>query len=197
MVSHRARMAALAAPLAALLSCSSDDAGRSEVTSLRVGVPAPILRAAGQVAIGFHKGALTREGMVTIGNDGRPAARILESWEASADRLTWRLKIRPGVRFHDGTPATASELAPHMSAQLKASSLGAVKSVEAETDNIVRVTLNEPYAFLFEDLALINAQRASNGQTYYTGAYAVAEESPERLLLKAVPAHYRGEPAID
>ncbi len=32
---------------------------------------------------------------------------LAESWEASADGLTWTFKLRPDVKFHDGEPLTA------------------------------------------------------------------------------------------
>lgn len=35
---------------------------------------------------------------------------LAESWSASADGLTYTLKLRPGVRFSDGTPMTAADV---------------------------------------------------------------------------------------
>jgi peptide/nickel transport system substrate-binding protein len=35
---------------------------------------------------------------------------LAESWTASADSLTWTLKLRPGVRFSDGTPFTSADV---------------------------------------------------------------------------------------
>ena len=194
----RAGAAALLAPLVILTSCSTADTAGAQA-SLRVGVAAPVLRATnmGSVGLGFHKAALTREPLVIIGPDGRPAPRVVESWEAGPDRLVWRLKIRPGVRFHDGTPVTAAEIAPHVEAELKGSSLGAVQTAVAEGSDVIQITLAEPYAFLLEDISFITAQRVVGRSVFHTGPYAVAEESAERLLLRAVDDHYRGAPAID
>jgi peptide/nickel transport system substrate-binding protein len=36
---------------------------------------------------------------------------LAESWEVSDDGLVWTFKIREGVKFHDGTPCTAEDVA--------------------------------------------------------------------------------------
>lgn len=198
MIRHRAKTAALLAPLAGLLACANGDTEATPRASLRVGYAAPAVRESGQpVAFAFNKQVLTRETLVTIGNDGRIMPRILESWTSTPDGLVWRLKVRRGIRFHDGSPVTAPELTPQMSAELSGYSLGAVQSVEAEGDDVIRIALREPYGFLLEDISLITAQRTVDGKTYYTGPYAIVEDTPDRLVVRAVDEHYRGDPTID
>lgn len=192
------RALAIVIAMVMVAGCERHDQEIESRDVLRVGVATPVLLASQQnLGLGFHKAALTRETLVTIGPDGRPLPRIIDAWEADARRLVWRLRLRNGVQFHDGTPITASELAPLVGRSLDGLSLGAVARVEAEGTHVLRVTLNEPYAFLFDDLALISAQRVVDGKTYDTGPYTVAEESQDRLLFKAVPSHYRGRPAVD
>ena len=38
----------------------------------------------------------------------RPA--LAESWDVTPDQLTWTFHLRPGVRFHDGSPLTADDV---------------------------------------------------------------------------------------
>ena len=43
------------------------------------------------------------EGLITIEN-GRPVPKLALSWQSSPDFQEWTFKLRPGVKFHDGTP---------------------------------------------------------------------------------------------
>jgi len=44
------------------------------------------------------------EGLVTTEN-GRPVSRLALSWQNSPDYKEWTFKLRPGVKFHNGTPS--------------------------------------------------------------------------------------------
>ncbi len=184
--------------LCAATACSVDSEEQEEPSSARVGVAAPVLRASqGSVGLAYHRNALTRDVLVTMGNDGRATPRILESWEVSPDGLVWRFRVREGIRSHDGSELTAIVLAQHVERALSGSSLGALEGVSTEGTYILRIALKESYAFLLEDLSVITAVNTVNGKVFGTGPYQVIEESPDRLLLKASPGYYRGNPEID
>lgn len=181
----------------AVVGCTGEGAARDSVHSLRIGASTPALQAAaGSVSLAYLRNALSRETMVAISENGRPVPRVLQSWEVSEDRLTWRLRLRPGVRFHDGTPATAAVLAPQVADHLATESLGAVRSVFGQDDELV-VVLNEPYAFLLEDLALHTALRMIDDETFGTGPYRAIEQTDDTVILRSVTDHYRGAPAIE
>lgn len=193
------RAIALAAlPWALASGCTSTGANAPEDTTVLVGVPAPVLQAtAGSVGLAYHRNALTRELLVTMSTDGRPTPKVIESWRGSDDQLTWQLTVRDGVRFHDGVVLDAQVLAAHVGAQLAALSQGEVRDVSAIDDRTLRIRLNRPYAFLFEDLSVISAQRSEGGRTIDTGPYRVTEESASHLELAAFDNYYRGKPEIE
>lgn len=189
------------------LACRAAAPEVESLASLTVGVAAPVIQQSGSpVGISYHRDALSRETLVALGIDGRPSPRVLDSWETSGDGLTWRLKIRPGIRFHDLTPLTAQELVPQLRSGLMAAALGKVESIEPEGEHAILIRLRERFSFLPEDLGQATAvhvvqERDDRGKvisrkTYGTGPYVVAEESAERIDLREFPNHYRGDPGV-
>ncbi|MDQ3071467.1 MAG: ABC transporter substrate-binding protein [Acidobacteriota bacterium] len=192
--SHRAGAAVFAA-LAIVAGCRRATAD-ADVLSLRIGVAAPVLRESGTVGLSYTRTALSRENLLTFSDNGRPTPRVLDAWHREPDGRTWRLHVRPGILFHDGTPVTAPEIAPQIAEELAVSAPGIVKSVTAENEATLVVSLHGPYAFLLEELAFISVRRVVGNKTFGTGPYTVVEESPERILFSAVEDHYRGEPDV-
>jgi len=43
-----------------------------------------------------------------------PKPQMAESWSKSADGLTWSFKLRPNLKFHDGSPVTAKDVVPSL-----------------------------------------------------------------------------------
>jgi len=48
---------------------------------------------------------------VGLTQDYEPAPDLAESWATSPDGLTWTFKIRSGMKWHDGVPLTAKDIA--------------------------------------------------------------------------------------
>src|ERR1700704_2200768 len=48
------------------------------------------------------------EGLVTIDTDGKTKPLLATVWTVSPDRLSYTFKLRPGVKFHNGTPFDSS-----------------------------------------------------------------------------------------
>jgi oligopeptide transport system substrate-binding protein len=48
-------------------------------------------------------------GLTTYDAEGRVVAGLAESWQESEDGLTWRFRLRPGLKWSDGVPLTADD----------------------------------------------------------------------------------------
>ena len=91
---------------------------------------------------------------------------LAESWEISADGLTYTFTLRDGVRFHDGTPFNAEAVKFNFDRMLDESHpfhdtgpfplsffFGSIASTEVVDDLTVRFTLSEPYGPFLSNLA--------------------------------------------
>ncbi|MBN1283547.1 MAG: peptide-binding protein [Proteobacteria bacterium] len=79
--------------------------------------------------------------------------RLAESWEISPDHLSYTFRLRRGVRWHDGAPFTADDVAytferimdPKVDAASLRNYFRDVKRVDKLGDHAVRVVYSEPY----------------------------------------------------
>ena len=94
--------------------------------------------------------------LVVEDETGAPQPYLLESFEANDDFTVWTLRMRPGIRFHDGTPAGADALAIHVQ-NLKAGALTGqllrrIESWEIVDELTLKVYSNAPFAGLVSGL---------------------------------------------
>ncbi len=61
------------------------------------------------VVADFEVYTLNYDLLVNFGQDLEPVPGFAESWTTSEDGLTWTFKIRPGMLWSDGEPATAED----------------------------------------------------------------------------------------
>ncbi len=113
--SRLARLAALALALSALLVAGPPVPARAaDPLVLRVGTTQDLEALNPFNAyqyIGYEVFYLNYDLLVGFGNDLKPIPGFAESWSQSADGKTWTFKIRPGMKWSDGTPATAEDAA--------------------------------------------------------------------------------------
>ncbi|MBN9023065.1 MAG: ABC transporter substrate-binding protein [Rhizobiales bacterium] len=90
---------------------------------------------------------------------GGIVGQLVTDWTVSDDQLEITLTLRPGVKFHDGTPFDAAavkfnlERAMTLEESARKGELRAIKSIEAVDDATVKLVLSEPFAPLFASLA--------------------------------------------
>jgi peptide/nickel transport system substrate-binding protein len=101
------------------------------------------------------------DGLTKPGRDLAPAPDLATSWETSADGLAWTFRLRDGVKWSDGQPFTADDVAfnfndivlkKELGAQ-NAGNFSAVKSVAVVDAKTVRFDLSRRFAALPSFLA--------------------------------------------
>ncbi|MGK9236932.1 hypothetical protein KXS07_34695 [Inquilinus limosus] len=154
------------------------------------------------------------EGLTAVDKDLRVVPELAESWTVSPDGLTYVFTLRPGAKFHDGSPVTPADVAASF-ARVRdpktgspyASRIDMVKSVEPTGDRQVTVTLTTPSAPFLANLpqiVIVPAAAATGGidlqrKTAGTGPFTLKEWVPDTYLLLAKAGGYwePGLPKLD
>lgn len=126
---------------------------------------------------------------------------LATDWQLSEDRLVWTITLREGVRFSDGTPLTAADVAfTFMTAKATPDSLdlSAMEHAEALDPLTLRITLNRPwitFAEAFYTLGIV--PQASYGPDYGrapvgSGPYQLVSWSEGEQLIVRRNDHHHG-----
>jgi len=142
--------------------------------------------------------------LVALGPDLRLMPSLAVSW-SNPDSTTWSFRLRPGVRFHDGSPLTAADVV-HTIKRLKGdeslaarSQLSDVTGAVVEGDEVV-IRTSRPSARLLHELTQVaivqdGATRESlDSRANGTGPFRVESFTPRRRLGLARHEAYWGAP---
>jgi peptide/nickel transport system substrate-binding protein len=145
----------------------------------------------------------------------QPVPHLAESVKA-VNPLTWELKLKKGVKFHNGEPFTAESvkfsfervLNPEQKAPIRGFFTW-VKSVDVVDEHTVRVVTQKPYPLFQEILTLANFGMVppryvkEKGDAHFaknpvgTGPFRFVEwRKGERTVVEANDQYWKGVPAI-
>jgi ABC-type transport system substrate-binding protein/ABC-type dipeptide/oligopeptide/nickel transport system permease component len=149
------------------------------------------------------------EGLVQFAADGSVLPCLAESWDVSADGLTYTFHLRGGVRFHDGSRFDAATAKFSLERALAADSsnpqksrLQAIRSVGAIDEHTLRLVLSRRSGGLLQSLAwgsfvmVAPDSAAGNGlRPVGTGPFRVVEWRRGDSLRLVRADSYWGKPA--
>ena len=114
---------------------ASSGGGGSADTAVKAGGKQVAVKPGGTLKLGMSPGPSTEIDPVMVADEGglgvmladrrvpvwsdsklQLQPRLAESWKPNADGSVWTFKIRQGVKFHDGTPMTAEDVASTINA---------------------------------------------------------------------------------
>lgn len=131
--------------------------------------------------------------LVTLDARGQPQPALATSWQADPGNQRWQVKLKTGVRFHDGSYLTPEAVA----ASLRAANPG--WSVLPGADSVVierEAAAPDLPAELAETRNAIARRESST--IVGTGPFHVAEWQPgKKLVLAAEDGYWGGRPFLD
>lgn len=193
-----------AALAAALPAASFAQAAPEQGGTLRVGVDQavsvlhPLLS---RVNPEYLIAELLYSSLTRLGTDMRAEPDLATEWAANDDLTVWTFTLRPGLKFHDGSPCTPADVVASFTAILNPdfaspgrNNVGPIASVEAVDDVTVRFTLSTPYADFPEAVAYSNARiipasviagdfESLRGTANGTGPFKLVSYEPDRLVV--------------
>ena len=157
--------------------------------------------------------ALTRhiyDQLLRLDPEGQVVPDLAESWELADDEVTWTFHLRKNVKFSDGTPFTAADVAFNIdrAAQNIISDVVInIKSHEVVDDNTIKIVTATPDAVLLDNMAQMRlvsksyAEKAGDDELNLkpigTGPYRLVEWVKEdHIDLEANPNYWGPQPAI-
>src|SRR5438045_6045911 len=89
--------------------------------------------------------------LAKLDDSGKAVGRLAQSWSHSDDFKTWTFKLRPGVKFHDGTPFNAEAYKANFDRQKDPANkcrcafyIAGVNNVQAPDELTLVYNLNDP-----------------------------------------------------
>ncbi|HSJ58104.1 MAG TPA: ABC transporter substrate-binding protein, partial [Anaerolineae bacterium] len=164
--------------------------------------------------------ALVFDGLTTLDHTGRISPSLAVEWEISGDGTVYEFKLREGVKWHDGAPFTAADVAftvqamqdPAFQGDASLADLWHNVLVTQLDEHTVRFTLAEPFPSFLEytTIGLLPAHllgnvpadelpdaRFSRKEPTGTGMFRVTAVSPDRVALATNPNYWDRVPQLE
>ena len=157
--------------------------------------------------------------LTTLDDKGEPQPKLALSWTHSDDYKTWTFKLRPGVKFHDGTPFNAQAVKENFDRQKDPANkcrcafyIAYIHDVTAPDDLTVVYHLNDPQVNVPALMSLPNSNQVVQSPTAWktkgddynrnpvgTGPYVLKSwTAGDRMVLEKNPDYWnKGHPYLD
>jgi peptide/nickel transport system substrate-binding protein len=138
---------------------------------------------------------MTVEGLARLTEEGRVEPLLAETWTWANEGRSLLVRLRPGVKFHDGsalTPETVATLLPKALRDTFGPIVDDVEHVKAVDANTVDITFRRSSPFLVESLEAV--LRKPGSSVIGTGPFVASPNSTSDLHANA--DYYLGRPQI-
>jgi len=107
-------------------------------------------------------GYLIYDTLFAVDENFEPKPQMVESYTVSPDKLTYVFVLRPGLKWHDGQPVTATDCVASIRRWASRDSMGQtltkfLASLDAPDAGTIKLVLTEPYGLVLDSLAKVGA----------------------------------------
>jgi len=140
---------------------------------------------------------LVFDSLTQLDDSGNVLPALAVRWDSQSDNRRWQFWLRPGVRFHDGTPLSAATVVQSLTAHTcNACPWGSVHVAgdavvfesESPIPDLPALLANARYAI---------SRRDESGNTVGTGPFKLASASNGSVTLTAVDDSWRPRPFVN
>ena len=157
--------------------------------------------------------------LTTLDDKGEPQPKLAVSWTHSDDFKTWTFKLRPGVKFHDGTPFNAQAVKENFDRQKDPANkcrcafyVSAIHDVQAPDELTLIFNFNDPSVNFPAVITLQSSNFVVHSPTAWktkgddynrnpvgTGPYILKSwAAGDRMVLERNPDYWnKGHPYLD
>ncbi|KRR17843.1 ABC transporter substrate-binding protein [Bradyrhizobium retamae] len=95
--------------------------------------------------------------LVSMDSKGEYRPQMLESWEVSPDKMSYTFRLRPGLKWHDGTDVTAEDCVASLKRWGARDGLGrqmfaATKEIKAVDASTFTLVLSKPFGLVIDSI---------------------------------------------
>ena len=158
------RLAALAFAVVAALGTAAGWA-QSDQKTLRF-IPQADLRSIDPIwttaYVTRNFGYLVYDTLFALDKDFKPQPQMVDTWKVSDDKLAWTFTLRPGLKWHDGTPVRAADCVASIERWGKRDPFGqklmdATDAITADSDDTFTIKLKTPFPLMLNALGKLSS----------------------------------------
>jgi peptide/nickel transport system substrate-binding protein len=149
-------------------------------------------------------GYLVYDTLFALDQNFDPQPQMVDTWTVSPDGIVYTFKLRPGLKWSDGTPVTADDCVASLERWGKRDGMGQqlfadVQSLTAPDAQTIRMQLDRPYGLVLESLGKLssNVPFMMPKRIAETSAYTPIQDPTGSGPFKFVTSEWKpGGPAI-
>ena len=109
-----------------------------------------------------NHGYMVYDTLFALDEDLKPQPQMAEGYTVSDDKLTWKVTLRDGLKFHDGAPVKAEDAVASLQRWGKRDGMGqklfeAIESIAPVDDKSFEIKLKYPYGLVIDSIGKISS----------------------------------------